>query len=147
MTVARAFARGGLAASEDSAVRPQVAGAVLIVEDEALVREVTAEALTSAGFAVIEAASGDEAVAILETTPVLAIVTDVMMPGELDGVALAVLARTMAPELPVLVVSACHGHARLKDLPPGVPFLGKPYSDVQLVCAVRGLLPLTRAAA
>ena len=122
-------------------------GAILIVEDEVLVREVTVEALVEAGFVVAQAANGEEALRMLGSTPLAALVTDVMMPGGLDGVAVASIARRLAPELPVLVVSACHDHPRLKDLPPRVPFLGKPYTDSEIACAVRALVAQVPAAA
>lgn len=153
MTVARALVRDEVeSATDESAACGQEWAApgqspVLVVEDEALVREVTVEALTSAGYPVIQAADGAEAQKILETTRLAALVTDVMMPGALDGVAVAGLARRLAPELPILVVSACHGHPRLTALPSDAAFLGKPYSDIQLVSALLGVLRKDRAAA
>jgi CheY-like chemotaxis protein len=152
VTTAVAFARGETGALDDTpgrGLRPGAGppGPVLVVEDEALVREVTAEALAGAGYAVVQAANAGEAMEILETTPLLAVVTDVMMPGEIDGVGLASIVRAMSRDVPVLVVSACHNHLRLQDLPPGAPFLGKPYSDIQLIGAVQSLLGEARAAA
>lgn len=153
MTASGALARGETrAADEDTPERRTRAGAdpagpILVVEDEALVREVTAEALAGAGLAVIQAANAAEALEILETTPLSAVVTDVMMPGDLDGVALAAVVRAYSRDLPVLVVSACHAHPRLRELAPGTPFLGKPYSDIQLVSAVRAVLNEACAAA
>jgi CheY-like chemotaxis protein len=147
---AGALARGGSAALDDTpgrGPRPCAGEPILVVEDEALVREVTADALVGAGYAVIQASNAGEAMQILETTSVLAVVTDVMMPGEIDGVGLATVVRAMSRDLPVLVVSACHNHLRLQDLPADAPFLGKPYSDIQLVYAVRSLLSEARAAA
>src|SRR3984893_8424442 len=63
---------------------------VLIVEDEHLVRVTSADLLAEAGFEVLEAANADEALRILEATPVVRVVfTDVEMPGSLDGLGLA----------------------------------------------------------
>ena len=107
------------------------AARILLVEDEGLVRMMTAEALRDEGFEVVEAASGDEAAKLLGGAPAFdVLLTDVRMPGLLDGVDLAVQARLQAPSIPVLVVS---GYAvqlmdRLTTLKPPVVFITKPYS-------------------
>lgn len=104
----------------------------------------TAEALRDEGFEVVEAGSGDEAAKLLEAAPAFdVLLTDVRMPGILDGVDLAVQARLQAPSLPVLVVS---GYAvqlmdRLTTLKPPVVFITKPYS---LKVIVAELVRLTR---
>ena len=151
MTIVRAVVRDETESAADETLgfgwETCAPGPVLVVEDEALVREVTVEALAAAGYRVIEASDGAQAQRILETTRLAALVTDVMMPGALDGVAVAALARRLSPDLPVLVVSACHHHPRLACLPADVAFLGKPYSDIQLVCALREQLGEDRVAA
>jgi CheY-like chemotaxis protein len=113
---------------------------VLIVEDEVVVRILLAEALRQAGCEVIEAANADEALAVLlaATSPDV-LVTDVKMPGEMDGFELAGLVRLAKPELKVIVTS---GHAgpegalRVADA-----FLPKPYDLGRLVGQVQALTP------
>lgn len=111
-----------------AAYRPEVAGAprtVLLVEDEALLRMLMAELLRDAGVRVIEAATADEALAVLTAgLHVDVVFTDVRMPGRMDGVALALALGRDRPEIPVLVTSG--------DLDPEVArqmatFIPKPY--------------------
>src|SRR5260370_12055639 len=62
---------------------------VLIVEDDVLLRLVTASNLRDAGFEVIEAANSAEAIRVLDCIPVDALFSDIDMPGRIDGLALA----------------------------------------------------------
>src|SRR5260370_9425163 len=62
---------------------------VLIVEDDVLLRLVTASNLRDAGFEVIEAANSAEAIRVLDCIPVDALFSDIDMPGRMDGLALA----------------------------------------------------------
>ena len=67
---------------------------VLVVEDEPLVRALTVDALEDDGFNVLEAATGDYALTVLRgRNDIRAVVTDVEMPGQIDGFALAVTPR------------------------------------------------------
>ncbi len=94
----RLAAPGGLA----SARTPRV----LVVEDEILLRLDLAEELRAHGYAVIEAASADEAREILAARPEVDVVlTDVQMPGTMDGVALARLIGERWPAVKVVVIS------------------------------------------
>ena len=109
---------------------------VLVVEDEPLVRMVASETLTEAGYVILEAATGDEALRIITAGPPLsAVVTD----GALDGLDLAKLIETRWPEIAVVIVSA----RRLPpphELPLKAVFLPKPYSPERLVAAAGGAL-------
>lgn len=80
---------------------------VLVVEDEALVRLVVADALVEAGCpTVLEAGDADEAVALLEAHPGIgAVITDIDMPGSADGLGLAGIVRSRWPRVPVLLTS------------------------------------------
>ena len=79
---------------------------ILYVEDEPLVREVVALELTDAGFRVREAEDGREAVALIEDGFAFdALVTDIRLPGGLDGLDVAAAARRARPDLPVLYAS------------------------------------------
>ena len=63
---------------------------ILIVEDEALVRVIGSDALEDAGYDVLEAASADEALRLLDANDdVRLLFTDIRMPGKLDGLQLA----------------------------------------------------------
>ncbi|CAN5185741.1 hypothetical protein BH10PSE3_BH10PSE3_17660 [soil metagenome] len=108
---------------------------ILVVEDEPLVRLITSEILIDAGFQVIEAAHAEQALAILEQAPVALVLTDVDMPGELDGLALRGVLRERAPGLPVIVTS---GGVRLGALQPhlGGPFIAKPFTADALIATV-----------
>lgn len=80
---------------------------VLVVEDETLVNWDVADALRDAGFTVLQAYSGDEALEILEDNrDVRVVFTDVNLPGNTDGVALTKLIEDRYPRIEVLVTSA-----------------------------------------
>jgi CheY-like chemotaxis protein len=100
---------------------------VLVVEDEPLVRALAVDALEDEGFEVIEASTGDSALAVLKARPdVDVVLTDVDMPGTVDGFQLARIARTMFPHVMVIVVS---GGVRpgFSGLAPDARFVPKPY--------------------
>lgn len=79
---------------------------VLLVEDDMAVRAVIRRQLTDMGHMVIEAPAGDEALAIVDGAPELSVlVTDVVMPGVMDGRRLAELAKQRRPELRVVLVT------------------------------------------
>jgi YesN/AraC family two-component response regulator len=113
---------------------------VLLVEDDFLVRQMIAEALSDEGFEVIEASSGDEGAKLLiDPDDIDIIFTDVRMPGLLDGIDLALRARELHPRIAVIVVS---GYApllveRLNKLDPPPAFFGKPYRSGEIIQAIR----------
>lgn len=101
---------------------------VLVVEDEGLVRQMSADELVDAGYQVLEAANSREAISILESgVGVTVLFTDVNMPGELDGLELAHLVHDRWPCVRLLVTS---GGARAgpQDVPDDGRFISKPYS-------------------
>ena len=98
----------------------------LIVEDEPLLMMHAVDIVEDAGFDVLEAANADAAVAILETRDdIRVVITDVQMPGSMDGVKLAKAVRDRWPPILIIVVS---GHHKLQsgELPDDVTFLSKP---------------------
>jgi CheY-like chemotaxis protein len=110
---------------------------ILLVEDEVLVRFTTAEILREAGFDVLEAVDSSEALALLVTGhPLDLVVTDVRMPGSMDGIQLASVIKATRPNLPVAILSS-HldqpGHE-------ADAFLPKPYDPDELVEAVKRLI-------
>jgi CheY-like chemotaxis protein len=79
---------------------------VLLAEDEFLIRMMLAEDLEAAGYDVVEAETGDDALAkSLGGDGCDVLVTDIEMPGSLDGLALAVRMRERHPDLPVVYVT------------------------------------------
>lgn len=100
---------------------------VLVVEDDRLIRMMSAEALTEAGLTVIEAGTVDDAVAILETgaAEISVVFSDIETPGTLNGVDLARWVRSTWPHLPVVLTSGRRLPA--PDDLAQVRFIGKPY--------------------
>src|SRR5688572_5317424 len=85
--------------------------AVLVVEDEPLVRLDLETRLADTGYLVFEASSAAEAIAILERHPQIRVVfTDIQMPGDMDGLALARYVRDRWPPT-IIVVSSGRGSA------------------------------------
>ena len=78
---------------------------VLVVEDEPLIREMMVEVLKDAGYEVDQATDSAEAVTLLESDGYRLLVTDIHMPGELDGFQIAERAQQYHPALPVVFVT------------------------------------------
>jgi CheY-like chemotaxis protein len=77
---------------------------VLVVEDEPLVRMEAAETLAEAGYLILEAGTGDEALQIIRAgAPLAVVVTDIEMPGALDGLELAKVIETRWPQSRLLL--------------------------------------------
>jgi len=112
---------------------------VLIVEDEWLIRMNTMEALEAAGFEVVEAENADEAIAILTArTDINLVLTDVHMPGSMDGLKLAHFVRNRWPPVKIIATSGRALPAE-GDLPDGVRFVQKPYTARQITAVLREL--------
>lgn len=114
---------------------------VLFADDNALIRAVMVRAIIQAGFRVVAAADGLEALAAFEADEageIGLLVTDLMMP-RLDGAGLVVKARAARPRLKVLTIST-------ESLPPqlrgdgGIAHLQKPFLPSDLVAKMRELL-------
>lgn len=113
---------------------------ILVVEDDVLIRFMIADDLLAGGFEVIQAASADEALKVLcSSVAVDLLLTDIRMPGSLDGLELAARARVEWPGLRIVVLSG--------DLPamPHVTaladaFLPKPYSPSAVLLCVQQLV-------
>jgi len=113
---------------------------ILLVEDEAFVRDVTCEVLRSAGYRVLAARNAADAVGMCEARPgeVELLLSDVVLPGE-TGPAMALRLRREHPELKVLFVT---GYAEQMGLLEGKQeeFLAKPFSAEALLRKVRQVL-------
>jgi CheY-like chemotaxis protein len=125
---------------EEGPSQPSATGElVLVVEDEPQVRGIAARALKEAGYRVVEAETGEQAVGLLEhgDRPTV-VLTDVVMPG-MTGADLAAEVERVAPGTPVLFTSGYPDGEILRRglLNPGAAFLAKPFSPEALVRAVR----------
>jgi DNA-binding NtrC family response regulator len=113
---------------------------VLLVEDDALLRLLTAEALQESGFEVRQAGSAVEAVEILESeeSAIDLVFSDVRMPGNIDGIGLLRWARENRPRLPVILTSGYHSGAQaVRQLAGREPFIPKPYDPFQVASRIR----------
>jgi CheY-like chemotaxis protein len=114
--------------------------AVLIVEDEAIIRMDIVSQLSDAGFDVFEAGTADEAVSLLEANASIRILfTDIDMPGSMDGLKLAVAVRDRWPPIKIVVTSGHHVIEKA-DLPDGSVFFSKPYHHRRIMTSFRELL-------
>jgi len=115
--------------------------AVLVVEDEFLIRMQTVSVIEQASYTVLEACNADEAIAILEMREdIRVVVTDIEMPGSMDGIKLAQAIRDRWPPVELIVTSGRH-RVGANELPPRAKFMPKPYSPDVLVRAIRTLHP------
>lgn len=100
---------------------------ILVVDDEPLIRINLADFFEDEGFEVFEAESADAAIAILEANPTVRIVlTDVQMPGSMDGVKLAHFVRERFPPT-LLVVASGAVKLTAAQLPAHTMFVAKPF--------------------
>ena len=89
---------------------------VLVVEDEAMVRIVPTGFFEDAGFEVVEADNGAEAVQVLNSrADIQAVVTDVQMPGTPDGIGLARYVRDVCPDCAIVIRFGAHRGARRRS--------------------------------
>jgi signal transduction histidine kinase/CheY-like chemotaxis protein len=125
-------------ADQTSITVPQIraVGTVLLVDDEELVRVSTADMLTDSGFIVVEAASGAEALKIMEQELHFDfLVTDYMMP-KMTGVEVACAFRDKHPGSPVLIISGVPGADAIAS---HLAVLSKPFCQAELAASLAGL--------
>jgi signal transduction histidine kinase len=118
--------------------RPIRRASILLVDDEELVRRGTADMIQDIGYEVIEAASASEALRFLQSgIEIDLLVTDYLMPA-MNGVDLAVQVRSIAPELPILLIT---GYSTISEGPGArLARLAKPFRQVDLADKVAALL-------
>jgi len=116
-----------------------VATTILVVEDDIFVRLDIAEVLRIARYRVIEASNADEALSLLDSGySIDVLMTDIRMPGSIDGIDLAAKVRSAWPHMKIIFVtshSPTWPDPTLFDL-----FVGKPYDPARFVQRVRQLL-------
>jgi CheY-like chemotaxis protein len=112
--------------------------AILVVEDEVLIRMMIADELRQAGLHVVEASNADEALRYLTSGRRVDLVfTDVQMPGNLDGAALARLIAVEHPHIKLLMTSA---HGRPPEPGFASRFIPKPYVEDDVVRRINDAL-------
>ncbi|WP_019904467.1 response regulator [Methylobacterium sp. 77] len=109
---------------------------ILVVDDDAEVRHVTASFLNTFGYTETEAANGEAAVAMMERSSFDLVVADLAMPG-MTGVELAEIVRRRWSGVPILIVT---GHAEAIPIPDDLPVLRKPFDSADLATLVAGML-------
>jgi len=115
---------------------------VLLVEDDPEVRRIVRMQLIDLGYPVLEAENGPEALSIIENVPDIAILlSDVVMPGGIDGRELARRARRQRPEMRIVLMSGyAYGNPDDDGGPaaePALPMLGKPFEKRQLAAILQ----------
>ena len=112
---------------------------VLLVEDEWFIRFDVAEQLRGAGFEVVEASTADDAMDYISSGERIdALITDIRMPGTLDGLELAGKLRVMQPMLLIFVAS---GSIELESAASRVGrFINKPYDPKQIAMLIAEML-------
>jgi two-component system cell cycle sensor histidine kinase/response regulator CckA len=115
-----------------AAPAPKPCATVLVVDDDEILRALLARALADAGYAVLDAADGEEALALAHAVPgqLGLVITDIQMPN-MDGLTLAENLARLSPPPPVLFIT---GFARGYEIPG--PCLTKPFLPSALVEAV-----------
>lgn len=105
---------------------------ILVVDDDALARFVLADGLRDHGWTAVEAANADEALLVLRSgVPVDIVVTDIRMPGTMDGLGLARQLRAGFPEVHVIIVSGERPTAEARRS--SDEYFEKPYSFERLL--------------
>jgi DNA-binding response OmpR family regulator len=128
-------------AAMDAKIRSAEPIRVLFVEDEFLIGEWIAQSLSEQGFAVEKVSNAADALDHIACAAVDILLTDINLPGGMDGTALARRARELQPDLPVIYASARATLLRQEARVPGSLVLPKPYEPAVLgtllVAAVR----------
>ena len=126
-------------------VASKSASAILIVDDEQVVRAMIRHQLEAAGYPVLDAPGGREALELVlnRSIPIGLLITDVLMPY-MNGRELATRVSVIRPQLKVLFISAYSADilSGFNLGPPGVEFLRKPFKQGEIALRVDKLLTL-----
>jgi CheY-like chemotaxis protein len=114
--------------------------AVLVVEDEPLLRLAAIDLVEMAGYEAIPAADATEAIKILEArSDIRVVMTDVDMPRGVDGMRLAAIIRDRWPPIRIIIVSG-HVDDPGELIPAETVFFSKPYREKQIIEAIHKLM-------
>src|SRR5882762_7116147 len=114
--------------------------AILVVEDEMLLRMRAVDMVEDAGFTAVEAINADDALAVLESrSDIELLFTDIQMPGSMDGLKLAYAVHSRWPSIKIILVS---GQLKLTDddKPVDSRFFGKPLDVKQMIAEMQDML-------
>src|ERR1700687_2801526 len=126
---------GIMAPGQSAALR-----AILVVEDEMLLRMRAVDMVEDAGFTAVEAVNADDALAVLESrSDIELLFTDIQMPGSMDGLKLAFAVHARWPLIKIILVS---GQLKLTDddKPPDSRFFGKPLDVKQMIAEMQDMI-------
>jgi CheY-like chemotaxis protein len=115
----------------------------LVVEDNAALRRVVVRQLSELGYQVVEAENGAAGLQLLEEQSIDLLLTDVVMPGGVNGHELARRARQRWPQIKIVFTSGfseARLNGELDPLPASTPLLSKPYRKEDLASAAREAL-------
>jgi PAS domain S-box-containing protein len=136
---------GAVEVDDERQARPR-AGAgeiVLVVDDEPTVRMLVGDTLSELGYQAIEAADAAAGLKILESDiPIDLLISDVGLPGNMNGKQMADIARTHRPELKVLFITGYAENAAVSNghLDPGMHVLSKPFAMDTLASRIRDII-------
>ena len=136
-------------AASGTSAAPRASGGetVLIVDDEPSIRMLVSEVLTDLGYTAIEAADGASALPVLRSNQRIdLLVTDVGLPGGMNGRQVADFGRAVRPELKVLFITGYAEKSVMSDgdLGYGMAILTKPFAMETLAAGVKDLLTLSK---
>lgn len=118
---------------------------ILLVEDEDLIRILLSEALADEGFQVIDVATGEEAVDLLQQDERFdLLLTDIQLPGQTDGLDIARAARARDPALPIVFTTGQPDRMDAWRTGPGDVFIAKPYRPSDICLVIHRILGTTR---
>lgn len=125
--------------AEGARLPPSVRPKALVVDDDEYIRPTLSEMLGVMGFGIVDARGGSEALALLASEgPFDLLLTDVQMPGEIDGADLAAMAKQLYPAM-LIIVNTGFGGDTLAMVPSGVPILKKPFAISDLLAHIGDL--------
>ena len=120
--------------------RLRIPAVILIVEDEMMLRMRAVDMVEDAGYTSLEAVDADGAVTILESRSDIALMmTDIQMPGSMDGLGLAHAVHARWPSIKIMVVSGRLKQSNI-DLPADSRFFGKPLEAGEMIAQMRSMI-------
>jgi CheY-like chemotaxis protein len=120
--------------------RSRISAVILVVEDEMVLRMRAVDMVEDAGYTPVEAVDADGAVEILESrTDIALMMTDIQMPGSMDGLGLAHAVRERWPSIKIIVVSGQLKRSSI-DLPADSHFFGKPLESGEMIAQMQSMI-------
>lgn len=123
--------------------KPPSKGTILIAEDDEMVRSLIGLVLSRVGYKVLTAEDGDEAIKLCESdpNPIDFLITDVIMPGTLNGIQLSEHLKQCYPKMKSIFISGHMNNVVVQQLTlsPNLPFLQKPFSPHDLIELIQSI--------